>query len=89
MIGAVDEEGVTHSNPEAGLAINKRTFEGLFLDASTDAFGSVEVEIEDRDGTIYDGRCQVNEPIWSEGLLDCSFTMTVILLDGELGPAGS
>ena len=89
MDGHVDEDGVAHSDPEAGLAINKRTFEGLFLDATTDAFGSVEVEIEDRDGTVYGGRCQVDEPIWGEGLVECSFTMTVLLIDGELTPVGS
>jgi hypothetical protein len=89
MVGHVDEDGVTHTDPEAGLAINKRTFESLFLDATVDAFGCVAAEVEDRDGTVYGGSVQLDPPIWGDGLTDCSFTMTVVLVDGELAPVGS
>ena len=89
MVGHVDEDGVAHSDPEAGLAINKRTFESLFLDAEVDQFGCVEATIEDRDGTMYGGSVQLDPPIWGDGLRDCSVTMTVVLVDGELAPVGS
>lgn len=89
MVGHVDEDGVAHSDPEAGLAINKRTFESLFLDAEVDQFGCVEATIEDRDGTFYSGSVQLDPPIWGDGLTDCSFTMSVVLIDGELTAVGS
>lgn len=89
LVGHVEPDGTPYSDPEAGLAANKKLIVASYYRATVDQFGCVEAVIEDRDGVEFSGPVQVDRPVWGTGDVDCSFTMSVTIVDGELTEVGS
>lgn len=87
--GAHDVDGVAATDAEETLLDTLDWFSENIVDAAGDERGRLAVTVDGKGGRQWSGYLVVTDFERGDGLVECRASMTVLMPDGKLEPAGS